>query len=122
MTTERFLIWRQTGLSTVAKFVFNPKLIEYLKRSPQLLEVMKVQAEAAAARTEEIAPVGHSKAGEHYKDMIEADFGIDGGVVTGRVNAKKFTSHFIEFGTIHNRAYAVLRRAAESLGLKFVAR
>lgn len=101
----------------MAKFIINPKLIPYLKRSPQLLEVMKVQAEAAAARAREIAPVGRSKAGEHYKDMIEVDFGIDGGVVTGRVNAKKWTSHWVEFGTIHNRAYAVLRRAVESLGL-----
>lgn len=112
----------------MASFKANPNFIPYLKRSPQLLAVLKLRAEEAAERAKAIAPFDPSDSGEHYRDMIEADAGIVNGQVTGRVNANKWTSGFIEFGTQgsdrHHAtpAFAVLRRAVESLGLRFISK
>lgn len=101
----------------MSRYKPNPNLARMLVRTPQMIETLKVRAEEVADAVREIAPVGKSKPGEHYVDQIEAVAGLENGQATGRVNANKFTAGFLEFGTIHNRPFAILRRALESLGL-----
>lgn len=80
---------------------------------------MRVYAEAGEKAAKDIAPVGRYAGGGDYRDGIEATVGVRGargGVIVGRVNAKDFKSHWIEFGTIRQPAKAVLRRALERVG------
>lgn len=97
------------------RFVYDPKCEELLKRTPQMVARLKVAADDSAEAARGIAPV---MTGE-YRDSIEGEAGIENGVAKGRVNAHNFKAHWIEFGTRYWPAHAVLRRAVESVGLRF---
>lgn len=108
---------------TATKFVQDPTLIKKLGVNPEMGIMLGQRADLAADATRSIAPVGKtSKAGEHYKDKIDSDVRIVAGRFVGRVNAHKFTSAWLEFGTIRMRPRAPLRRGAEMTGLLLVAR
>lgn len=102
----------------MGRFVPNPKFAQEIGRSVQMVRFLHDIAEEVAETVRSIGPVGDSPAGARYVDQIEAVSGIDKGRAIGRVNAKKFTSHWIEFGTTRTRAHAPLRRAAEANGLR----
>lgn len=98
------------------RFVPNPRAAALLAATPEMVAAMKSRAEAAAEESRAIAPV---VTGE-YREGIVAEAGLDGTppVAKGRINAHKFTSGWIEFGTSRMAAQAVLRRGAEASGLK----
>jgi hypothetical protein len=98
------------------RFVPNPRAIALLGATPEMVLAMKSRAEAGIEESRAIAPV---VTGE-YRDGLVAEAGIEGTPPTakGRMNAKKFTSGWIEFGTSRMAAQAVLRRGAEAAGLK----
>jgi hypothetical protein len=103
-----------------ARFVANPQAQGLLGRTPQMAALLKDRAEQVARVVRQIGPRGDS--GEHYVDMIETDVGVEGPTLIGRVSANKFTSGFIEFGTVRTPAFAPLRRAVEAVGLRLVGR
>lgn len=96
------------------KFIPNPACERLLAVEPEMLVAMHHKAEETAKIAKSIAPV---LSGD-YRDGIQADSGFEHGRATGRVNGMDFKSHWIEFGTQFQPAFAVLRRAAESYGLK----
>lgn len=100
------------------RVVLKRDAIDELGRDPQMGKMLAVKAGTVVARAHLDAPRGNSPESESYRAMIEAEVGIEGTTLIGRVNAKKFTSHWIEFGTLKTRAYATLRRAAEGTGLR----
>jgi hypothetical protein len=106
----------------MSKFVYNKSAEPYLLRSPEMVRAMRVIAESAAAGARAAAPVGDGE--PHYVDMIEAVAGGDAKYgALGRVNANKWTSHFIEFGTgppAPTPPFAPLRTGAEAVGLHLV--
>lgn len=106
----------------MSKFVYNKAAEPYLKRSLEMVLAMRTFAEKAAEGARAVAPVGDSE--PHYVDQIEAVAGGDAKYgALGRVNANKWTSGFIEFGTgpvAPTPAFAPLRRGAESAGLHLV--
>lgn len=92
-----------------------------LGRTPAMRAMLSTYVEAGEEAVKAIAPVGDSKPGDHYKDQIEGVVGTRGsrgGVFIGRINAFKWTSHWIEFGTINNPAYAPLRRGLAAIGAR----
>lgn len=102
----------------LAKFQVNPQLVPLLKRSPQILARLGQIAEKVAETVRQNAPVGDSPAGKHYVDMIDVSLGVEKGEVTARVNANKWTSGFLEFGTSRMSPRAPLRRGLEANGLR----
>lgn len=105
-------------LRPLAKFELDPKLIPVLKRSPQILARLGEIAEKVAETVRQNAPVGDSPSGKHYIDMIDVSLGVEHGEVTARVNAHKWTSGFLEFGTSRMSPRAPLRRGLEANGLR----
>lgn len=103
---------------SAVRFKIRPQAQRELERTPQMALFLKEKVEPIARRVREIAPRGSSAPGEHYADMIKTDVGIEKGRLIGRVNALKFTAHFLEFGTSKTPTFAPLRRAAESLGYR----
>ena len=99
------------------RFVPNPKFHELAKRTPEMVATMLHRAENAAEACRSIAPVGDGTSDGHYRDSIEGQAGITNGGAVGRVNAKKFTAGWIEFGTSKMAPMAILRRGTESSGL-----
>lgn len=97
-----------------AKFVPNPAGLAAAATMAGMF--MASIAENIAEAAQSIAPVGDSA--PHYKDMIRAEGPVTvEGKLGWRVNAWKYTSGFLEFGTSDTPAFAVLRRASESTGL-----
>lgn len=88
-------------------FTPNPGMEEQIERNPLMYLHMKRRAEDGAQRARDIAPVDEGD----YRDSIEGVAGMHEGRFIGRVNAKDFKSHWIEFGTSAMQAFAVLRRA-----------
>lgn len=96
---------------------FVPNLLGIVEaaRTPQMMLSLKIACEMIAANARSIAPVDEQ--GPHYRDMIRTFVEIGPkGMAEGHVSAYKFTSGFVEFGTINNPAFAPLRRAAEAFG------
>jgi len=80
--------------------------------------MVRALAEDVAKIVRTTSRIGDSAPGEHYVDKIEATT-VRGRIRwIGRVNAFKFTSHWLEFGTRRMRAQAPLRRSLEKLGLR----
>lgn len=104
---------------TGAKFIPNPRAGEELGRTPEMGKMLAETAEKVAEVVRTTGPKSEAS-GEHYVDMIEVATGVEGKTLIGRVNAKKFTSWWLEVGTARMPALAPLRRAVESLGLKLV--
>lgn len=113
-------------------FVPDPEGIAILAESPGMIDSMKVFADLAAMNTMNLVPVGEETGSDarwgHYHDQVEVDVGIDSTPIVGlpgphavaRVNAMKFTAHWLEFGTINMPAKAPLRRGAEMAGLRVI--
>lgn len=104
------------------RFVPNPRGIAKVGRDPKMYALVKGLAERGADNARSVAPVGDSDPGEHYKDMISVYTGLRKGIAFARINAHKFTSHWIEFGTSRMQAFAPLRRGMELLGLRLRAK
>lgn len=111
------------------KFIPTPRLNELVQ--PELLAEMLRRAEAIAEEAREIAPVGEYGEDEQkrrsgdYRDSIVAESGFikdetSGGEprAVGRVNAKDWKSHWIEFGTVKWKGYGTLEQAAERAGYR----
>lgn len=90
--------------------------IALLARTPQMSAAMLDRAGDIRDVAESIAPVGAGEGG-HYKDQITADAAVIAGLAAARVNARKFTSGFIEFGTSDTPAFAPLRNACDGAGV-----
>lgn len=104
------------------RFVYNKASEPLLARTVQMQAAMAERAELVAEAARSLGPRGDSE--PHYVDMIEVAVGAGPRGAIARVNANKFTSHWIEFGTGApgpTPAFAPLRRGAESVGLHLVA-
>jgi hypothetical protein len=88
-----------------------------LLRSPQLLAAMKRATNHIANEAKRSAPRRGALTDDrqrHYADMIDGQAWIGPAGVVGTVNARHFTSLFIEFGTVHTPARAPLRKALDA--------
>ena len=98
------------------KFVPNLAGIAELARTPQMEAAMLVIGEEVAARVREIGPRDDDD-DTHYVEMITVAPTSAAAGFGARVSANKFTSWWIEMGTIRTPAFAPLRRACDALGL-----
>lgn len=101
-----------------ARFIYNPAAQLELAKDPLLFVYLRGLAESVAEVARAIGPVDDTP--PHYVDEIEVDTAIEEHGIVARVNANKFTSHWIEFGTGEpgpTPEFAPLRRAAEQVGL-----
>jgi hypothetical protein len=98
------------------RFVPNLRALPILARTPAMGRAMLARAEEVRDVAEEIAPYGEGEGG-HYRDQLTADPMVSPLGAGARVNARKFTSIFIEFGTSDTPAFATLRNAATAVGL-----
>ncbi|MGH2651415.1 MAG: HK97 gp10 family phage protein [Actinomycetota bacterium] len=99
-------------MAGLVRFVPNPVGIEALKRSVGVQVVLTALGTALKAAAQSHAPVQTGK----YRDSIEVEDGDLPG--TKRVVAHDFKANWIEFGTVDTPAFAPLRTAADSLGLR----
>jgi hypothetical protein len=99
-------------------FVPDAKGIEAILKMPELASSLGQEAKKIADKAREIAPSGVDGGtyGAHYADMIHVWLGLVSGKAVARVNAFKYTSHWIEWGSVHNPALHVLRNAAQACG------
>ena len=88
---------------------------------PQLLPHLRVSAEelAAGARGYARSVAWGPGKGGHYAEMIQATSGIARGRAAGFVVATKFTSRFLEGGTVHMPARHILETYGRNTGLRF---
>jgi len=100
------------------RFVLNELGIQEIGLSEGIGLAVEKQALEAATATKNLAPYDElNTTRPHYRDLITVDVGESEGVIIARVNADKFTSVWLEFGTVKMRAFAPLRRGAEAAGL-----
>lgn len=99
------------------RVVPNPVGIALLARTPFMSNAMMERGNAVAETAASIGPVGDGAVEGHYVDQIKAVPLVALGVAGSRVNAYKFTSGFIEFGTSDTPAFAPLRTACDAVGL-----
>lgn len=102
------------------RFRPNYRAVAIIAASPQMVSEMGERAELVAdnARAAWHASGPHPYETGEYVDGIDAVAGVEGGIAVGRVNAHKFTSAYIEYGTSDTPAFAPLRRGADAAGLK----
>lgn len=100
------------------KFFAARELNKKVAMMPTVGEAMLLKAEEAAEVAKKLAPVDTGA----YRDGIEASAENIEGMRGARVKATDWKSALVEFGTALWPAHATLRRAAESVGLKVVAR
>lgn len=95
--------------------VFVPNLLGQAEAAaaPGMEAAARAAATVIAAKAIALAPFDPEDPDEHYREQIEVDSGIVGGVAFGRVNANDPASGYIEFGTSDTPTFAVLRRAGE---------
>jgi hypothetical protein len=98
------------------KVVPNPLGIALIGRTPLMARAMVERAQGVADTAKAIAPYGEGRGG-HYADMIDVAPIVEKMVAGARVNAWKFTSGFIEFGTSDTPTFAPLRTACDAEGL-----
>lgn len=94
-----------------------------LKRAVPMVAAMKSRAKAVEERAKALARAEAYDRGD-YMNGIEATAGVDAQGAVGRVNAKDFKSHWIEFGPlgkVKNGAH-VLFRSLQLAGLLKVRR
>ncbi|GAC70729.1 HK97 gp10 family phage protein [Gordonia soli] len=98
---------------------------EFAKVSPLVRKQLDKLAKEGADYAQSIAPVGtkrHTlKSGYvdepgDYRDSIYGTTVFVGGRWRGRVGARDYKAHWIEYGTVHMPKRAVMRRTAEHLG------
>lgn len=101
------------------RFVPNPAGIKALGYTPAMLAWCMAKGSSIRDIAVAIAPVGDGEDGGHYKDQITVDRSpITSTGAGARVNARKFTSGWIEFGTSDTPAFAPLRTAADADGVE----
>lgn len=111
-----------------AHFVENKHLRQLVGSDPRMGQALLLFAERIGERARELAPVDEpfSKSPPHYRDQIEVRLRrTRTGRYVGEVVAQKYTSVWIEFGTgLPGRTpvFAPLRKAVNSLGLRFFSR
>lgn len=98
------------------RIIPNPAGIALLARTPFMSAEMLDRADEVAENAKSVAPYGEGEGG-HYRDMIRTAPIVAKGVAGARVNAWKFTSGFIEFGTSDTPIFQPLRKGAEMAGL-----
>ena len=98
------------------RFVPNPLGIALIGRTPLMANAMLERADEVAETAHSIAPEGPGKDG-HYRDQITTAPIVENAVAGARVNANKFTSAWIEFGTSDTPTFAVLRTSCDANGL-----
>lgn len=96
-------------MSTKFKLVMVPGFEKVLEREAGVKAAQRAAAERAAEIAQENAPV---ESGD-YRDGIGVD--DDGNLV-----ATDWKSHWIEWGSEHNRAFATLRNAAREVASRVV--
>ena len=88
----------------------NPALIAELKAEGVVDLYIRERAESAKTEAESIAPRGETGwYADHF--VLEEDGDVQ------RLGNTDFAAHWVEWGSIHNPPYAVLRRAAQAAGL-----
>jgi hypothetical protein len=95
----------------------TPGYERQLLRSPQLVAALQRATDHIAAEVVRRAPreAGLATGRErHYADMIDGQAWIGPKGAVGTVNARHFTSLFVEFGTVHNPPRAPLRQALDA--------
>lgn len=104
------------------RFVPSEAGIAELFAAPEMVVAMVQFAEPAAAEARQLVPPDEDDPEKfgHYADQVEVDGGVENGVAVARINANKFTSHWLEFGTVKMVAHAPLRRGAEAAGLEVI--
>ena len=118
-------------------FIPNPMGIAMIARSTMMETMLKGAAEAIAEVARKTAPTDVEEDSlwpeldpTPYREQITVASGVKEGVVMARVNANKFTSNWLEFGAgpspyRHGLPFpprAILRRAAETVGLRLVSK
>jgi hypothetical protein len=89
---------------------------------PQLLPAVRAEAEALAADARGFArgvAWGPGSYGTHYADEIKAGSGLQHGYARGWIQARKFTSRWLEHGTKNMPAKHVMERFARQSGQRF---
>ena len=102
------------------RFTYNRAVEVELANTPAIAAHLLGQATEAATAAKALAPVDDAD----YRDSIRAEVGKELRGYQARVNAYDFKAHWIEFGTgapFPTRAYAPLRRGAETTGLNVTA-
>jgi hypothetical protein len=84
-----------------------PRYAEILKRERTVRRLERERAEQAADIARSNAPVGKGD----YRDSI----GVEQEGDTVQLVARDFKAHWIEWGTIHNRAFGTLTNAAQEV-------
>lgn len=95
------------------RFIPNLRGIALIGKTPAMTAAMVARAGEGADAAKAIAPRGAGEGG-HYADQISAD---PAGPGAARINAWKFTSGFIEFGTSDTPVFAPLRTGCDAAGL-----
>lgn len=94
-------------------------LARNLGRSQQLRDVVETLGDTAVVEARRIARAYAFDKGS-YHDSIHLEVELAAGVWVARVVADDFKSGWIEFGVANRPPTATLRRAAQSLNLRFV--
>lgn len=111
------------------------ELNKMLATDPETRAVLMGVADAIAAKATSIAPVGPGvpdagKPKVSKRNQTKRKFTKYGGYYKHHFRVRPFRNsfrvwnddpfaHLVEFGSVHNRAYAPLRTAVRSLGLRF---
>lgn len=92
-------------------FKLDPKFASALIQSKPVVDVLGDKAAQVAATARDFGAEHGS-----YPDTIESDVGENAeGDVVGRAFSTHEAAAFLEFGTVHARKFAPLRRALDSL-------
>lgn len=95
-------------MGTKVRIQMLPNLERILGPELGVKTAINTRAEEAAAIARDLAPVSSG----NYRDSIA----VDGNELV----ATDWKAHWIEWGSIHNRAYAVLRNAATQVASRIV--
>jgi hypothetical protein len=88
----------------------NPKFPAAMRASPEFVAAQMAAGEAIKEKAQTIAPRGHSH--RHYADRFDVMQHHGSVIVT---NHDPF-AHLVEWGSVNNPPYGVLRRAAHAAG------
>lgn len=94
----------------MSRFIKNPHLASDLRRMPGLNDAKRKAAHEIKRNTEAAAPHGTGDYGDSIQVFEEGDH-------IGVETTDPFW-HLIEFGSVHNPAYAPLRRGARAAGVR----
>lgn len=87
-----------------------------LARTPEMVATCRKAGEYVQGQAERLAPRDPGLPADrerHYADMFDTQAGLDQGGAHATVNNRHFIALFVEFGTVHSPAHAVLRRALD---------